>query len=1169
MHLYIFIRSLVVLSLFTSGFPESKKPNIVGQNPVSTLEDNSRAIVASDLIVEYDGDGEVNPSVEVFEGTNYSVDGAVVIPLTNYNGPLLIPVRVVNDGEKSDKFDLQMDVMADNDPPVIVGQSSIQTNEEQPITLSLSDLSVTDPDNNFPDDFTMSIGQGENYIVSGNTITPNENFSGTLSVPVTVNDGENDSAPFNVQIAVAGVDDKPQITGQQPLSLNEDTSLDFQKAFLTVSDPDNSYPADFTLAILAGPNYSVAGTVITPDAEFSGVLTVGVAVNDGLLSSDSFYASIMVTAVNDKPVITGQNSLQTMEDTPLAISFQDVYVNDPDNVYPNGFSLTIQNGSNYSVSGNTIIPATNFTGTLNAPVTVNDGTQESDPYVLQVTVGDANDSPVITGQNLISINEDESHTIVFSDLLVSDPDNTYPTGFTITAYENASYTVSGTTVTPTLNFYGTLVVSVSVNDGMSESNRYDLQISVAPINDSPIITGQTQVATSEEQPIEIVLSQLIVSDPDNQYPSGFSMSVSSGENYALNGNTVIPALNFSGVLSVPVVVNDGSASSSVFSLQVTVNGTNDAPVIVSQTQVQTNEDQPFTIEFTNLNVTDPDNNYPQGFGIAISPGQNYSVSDRTIQPSQNFSGTLTIPLFVNDGNTNSNTFNFQLTVIAVNDAPVITGQAQLSMYKNTGFKIELSHLTVADPDNIYPNGFVLHVAPGLNYTVAETTITPATDFVGILSVPVSVNDGAGESAQFSLQVSVVKPPNVRPVITSQAKLTTYENKSLQLSLSNLVVNDPDNIYPNDFTLKVFAGAHYVVNHDVIIPEKDYSGQLSVPVTVSDLESSSDVFNLVVDILPTSDVPLITSQKFLKVNEDDSLTIAFSDLIVSDPDNNYPEGFTLDAFDGESFSLSGLKVKPDRNFNGYLSVPVSVNDGMNTSALYQLLIFVDAVNDAPIVSESKTEDLHFTPGNGSAVAFESLVVSDVDDDTLTMAEIAFAPAGYEIGADTLTFENTADIRGIFDDANGLLLLFGKTSVTAYQNAMRTIRYDYSSSVSIKTTKQLGITVGDGKSNSDAYQKVIILDDGSTVLDIPGGFTPNGDGSNDTWGVKLAGGNSSVDVTIKIYNANGTLVHESKGLESEWDGRVGGTLLPAASYFYTIFVKSMQAGKRYSGTVTILR
>lgn len=60
------------------------------------------------------------------------------------------------------------------------------------LTIALANLTVTDPDNVDPTDFTISVKSGSNYKVSGVTIRPASGFTGTLKVLVTVNGGSAD-----------------------------------------------------------------------------------------------------------------------------------------------------------------------------------------------------------------------------------------------------------------------------------------------------------------------------------------------------------------------------------------------------------------------------------------------------------------------------------------------------------------------------------------------------------------------------------------------------------------------------------------------------------------------------------------------------------------------------------------------------------------------------------------------------------------------------------------------------------------------------------------------------------------------------------------------------------------------------------------------------------------
>lgn len=1145
-------------------------PVITGQSALQIPEDQSITITPSHLtITDPDNNYPDDFSVSVQSGTNYSVSGTTITPAANFSGTLSVPVTVSDGDDTSAPFNLQVDVAPVNDQPVITGQDALTTPEEQSITLTTADVMVTDPDDAYPADFTLTANSGDNYSLSGNTITPAADFNGTITVPVTVNDGELNSEIFNVEILVSAVNDTPVITGQNPLSIDEDESLTLTLDDLLVTDPDNDYPEDYVLNVSAGNNYTVEGAKITPSAGFNGTLSVPVTVSDGSSTSSAFSVQIQVSPVNNLPVITGQTAAQTQEEQSFTITTSHLTVSDPDNSYPSGFTLNVQTGSDYSVSGATVTPAANFTGTLSVPVTVNDGTGDSAPFNFQITVTPVNDPPVITGQEPISVQEDNPVTIQFSHLIVTDPDNAYPSGFTIILSPGANYSLEGTSVVPLAEFSGVLSVPVTISDGTDNSAGFNLSITVTAVNDAPVITGQAGLSIEEEGSLTLGLNHFIVSDPDNNYPDGFSLTVKSGSNYTVSGNTITAAENFTGTLTVGVSVSDGAATSTVFNATVNVGSVNDAPEITGQVALQLPEDQSLTIQFSQLTVTDTDNTYPQDFSIQVNDGDHYSVSGSSITPEKDYNGLLTVPVTVNDGTTNSNIFELQVTVEPVNDLPVITGQLDITTYRNKAVIITLEKIIVSDPDSQFPESFTLQVLAGPNYTVFQNTVTPANDFVGVLKVPVTVFDGSGTSESFTLDVNVVAPPNVAPVITSQVALTTYENEPITLDLAHLVVTDPDNRYPDDFTLTIFPGEHYSFNQLVIMPEADYSGTLQVKVTVSDKEATSQPFIVEIRVLPVADVPLITSQAFIRINEGDSVLLNFGHIVVLDPDNSYPTGFTMSAGTGTNYAVQGLWIKPVKDFNGYLSVPVTVNDGVNASAPYQLLILVDPVNDAPVITDTEPGSLFYSEQDAEVNVFKTFKIGDVDDDTLSYAEIVITPE-FQRGLDTLTFENSASVRGIFDTETSTLIVFGAASVSEYESFIHRIGYRYSGETTSSMIRNFSLSVNDGKATSTPLAKEVVFGEPAIGLDIPGGFTPNGDGANDTWSIKALHGSAAVmDATIRVYNKRGAIVFEGKSLDQEWDGRMNGNVLPADSYFYTIDLQERSRHKRYKGVITILR
>ena len=54
----------------------------------------------------------------------------------------------------------------------------------------------------YPDDFTLTVYDGKNYTHNGATIIPDAGFYGYLIVPVSVNDGDQESPEFNLIIAI-------------------------------------------------------------------------------------------------------------------------------------------------------------------------------------------------------------------------------------------------------------------------------------------------------------------------------------------------------------------------------------------------------------------------------------------------------------------------------------------------------------------------------------------------------------------------------------------------------------------------------------------------------------------------------------------------------------------------------------------------------------------------------------------------------------------------------------------------------------------------------------------------------------------------------------------------------------------------------------------------------
>ena len=201
-----------------------------------------------------------------------------------------------------------------------------------------------------------------------------------------------------------------------------------------------------------------------------------------------------------------------------------------------------------------------------------------------IAIDPVNDAPVVVSYNGPSeVLEEESFTASINDFTVEDVDNDFPFDFTLLAEAGTGYTVSddSKSITPGLDFVGTLDVNYSISDG-NASVQFSVSVTVLQVNDAPSITrynGPGSIA--EDGEIVFAVSDFAISDPDGSNES-FSLNVLEGINYSLNtnGDGLIPDPNFNGSLSVGVVAKDqGGANSEAFQFDLNVYAVNDAPIV--------------------------------------------------------------------------------------------------------------------------------------------------------------------------------------------------------------------------------------------------------------------------------------------------------------------------------------------------------------------------------------------------------------------------------------------------------------------------------------------------------------------------------------------------------------------------------------------------------------
>ncbi|NVJ62518.1 MAG: tandem-95 repeat protein [Gammaproteobacteria bacterium] len=530
---------------------------------------------------------------------------------------------------------------------------------------------------------TYSIDEIRSFITSGGGSS-----CGTLSSlsnnPPTVNAGENIVIPSQTPFILAGsgsdsdAADVPNLAysweqldlgNQTPdqASMIDDGSRPLFRTFLPESSSTRYFPK---LEKIVNGTSSFDEVLPTTDRVMNFRLTVrddrgGVSSDDMTVTSVAAAGPFTVTAPSNAGPFTGGQpttvtwNVANTSGGSVACPFVDIRLSSDGGAT---FTQTLVTATANDGSADAVMPNASIASARLMVICSDERFYNLNPIAFSIEA--SNGVPTITGQQDITTLEDQSVAIDATDLIIEDSDNSSPSDFTVTVYSGANYTFSGTTVTPAQDFNGSLLVNVSVNDGINESILFPLTVDVTSVNDAPVITAADSLSTDEDIPLTINVSDVTISDVDSTV---FSLIINTGANYSVNGNQqVVPAANFSGNLTVGVRASDGESSSAAFDVSVTVNSVNDVPTVGddSYTVVQ---DSGMTV----LDVLSNDSDVDTGDTISISSinyaGNSTVTIDATSNeinytPANGFSGQESFTYVVVDNNGGENTGTVSITV---------------------------------------------------------------------------------------------------------------------------------------------------------------------------------------------------------------------------------------------------------------------------------------------------------------------------------------------------------------------------------------------------------------------------------------------------------------------------------------------------------------------------
>jgi hypothetical protein len=517
-------------------------------------------------------------------------------------------------------------------------------------------------------------GAGTNLVMS---LRPTTNETGSATITVSLTDTNGATVNDSFVLTVEAVNDLPTLDTLSNLSIDEDAGPQSVPLFGISSGASNETQTLTLTAISSDPSiipnpetaYTTgdsSGTLnFTSLANTYGPVTLTVTVDDGASSNNIVTRSFTVTVIssNDLPRIQDIPDATTLEDTligPIHFTIEDIETSATNlsviatssdtNLVPIVNIALDGEGTNRTLN---ILPATNQSGvvTITLTTTDGDGGTASDSFTFTVTA--VNDPPTLDVIADLSVGEDSGNYVVGLDGIGSGATNEDQI-LTVTAVSSdpavippvtIGYTNPATagilTFTPALNATGSVIITVTVDDGGETNNLFSrsFTVTVMPTNDLPALSVIADQTTDEGTPLIV---GFMVADVET--PSGALNITATSSNPTLlpdgsivtgggDGNRTLlitPATNQHGSAIITVTVTDANSGEASESFLLTVR---QRPTITTQPQSQTATNGAtvvFTVEATG---TVPLSYQWKRDGADVSGQTNSILTLSAVQPS--------------------------------------------------------------------------------------------------------------------------------------------------------------------------------------------------------------------------------------------------------------------------------------------------------------------------------------------------------------------------------------------------------------------------------------------------------------------------------------------------------------------------------------------------------
>ena len=473
----------------------------------------------------------------------------------------------------------------------------------------------------------------------------------------------------------------------------------------------NNYSLSYLWTAPVGITLSSASaqkpTFTVPQVSANTTYTFSLVVNDGTVDSPADQVVVTVKNQNQSPVANAGID-QNVNEGAIA-TLDGSLSSDPDGdpltykwTAPTGITLSSTSVQKPTFTTPQVTANTTYTFSL----VVNDGTVDSSPDQVVITVKNQNIAPVSNAGTDQVVNK--GIVVGLDGSLSSDPDGnlltykwTAPAGIVLNSSSISNPTFTAPIVSQDTPYIFTLVV----NDGSADSPVDQVTITVK--NENKIPVANAGVDRTVMSGTEVVLDGSLSSDPDGNTltyvwvaPSGIALSSSS----IAKPIFIVPRGDHNAQLIFTLTVNDGTVFSTPDQVIITVKNGNSTPLANAGIEQTVNKKTTVMLDGSRSSDSDLDNlsyQWTAPAGIILSSNTIAKPTFTAPEVTQNTHYTFT--LIVNDGFIDSSPATVKITVLNAFDvgfsdisAPAFkvypnptTGIVTLEFLKNGGKEREV------------------------------------------------------------------------------------------------------------------------------------------------------------------------------------------------------------------------------------------------------------------------------------------------------------------------------------------------------------------------------------------------------------------------------------------------------------------------------------------------